>query len=171
MIVDWSKLKTAAKFKRAQRRSFDRRRPYAAPNLINKVIAMSAPLLHCAPPQHRHRLFVVKRLSSGARHGDGIGLIDVGRCVAPFGASAGAPTRASKRGTRHIPIDRRDQRCPTLPRYSSVAASRPSITRRGDILVAQAVLNHADAVTTETYIKGPETRRLQHETIARCARP
>ena len=37
----------------------------------------------------------------------------------------------------------------------------------GDILVAQAVLNHADPVTTETYIKGPETRRLQHETIAR----
>jgi hypothetical protein len=62
VIVDWSKPKTAATFKRAQRRSFDRRRPYAAPNLINKVIAMTAPLLRCAPPQHRDRLLQEARV-------------------------------------------------------------------------------------------------------------
>ena len=38
----------------------------------------------------------------------------------------------------------------------------------GDILVAQEVLNHARADTTEIYIKGSETRRVQRETIAGC---
>jgi hypothetical protein len=78
VIVDWSKPKTAAKFKRGQRRSFDRRRPYAAPNLIDKVLTMSAPLVSYAPPQHRDKLFIVKRLmSSRARPGGGVGLIDI----------------------------------------------------------------------------------------------
>ena len=37
----------------------------------------------------------------------------------------------------------------------------------GDIVVTQDVLNHARADTTELYIKGPQTRRVQRETIAR----
>lgn len=31
VVVDWSKLRAGAKTKRAQRRAFDTRRPYAAP--------------------------------------------------------------------------------------------------------------------------------------------
>ena len=37
----------------------------------------------------------------------------------------------------------------------------------GDIVATQDVLNHARADTTELYIKGPQTRRIQSETIAR----
>ena len=37
----------------------------------------------------------------------------------------------------------------------------------GDIVATQDVLNHARADTTELYIKGPQTRRVQCETIAR----
>jgi len=44
VVVDWSKPRAGAKTKRAQRRAFDTRRPYAAPNLITKLIAMTAPL-------------------------------------------------------------------------------------------------------------------------------
>ena len=36
-----------------------------------------------------------------------------------------------------------------------------------DIRVAQAVLNHRRADTTDSYIRAPQTRRLQRETIAR----
>jgi hypothetical protein len=37
----------------------------------------------------------------------------------------------------------------------------------GDIRAAQAVLNHARADTTDLYVRGPETRRLQEATVAR----
>ena len=37
----------------------------------------------------------------------------------------------------------------------------------GDIFATQDVLNHARADTTELYIKGPQTRRIQRETIVR----
>jgi integrase len=130
---------------------------------------MSAPLLHCAPPQHRDRLFIVKRLSSGARHGDGIGLIDVWTlrsAIRRFRRRANARIEAWNAAHPDRPPR------PALPDFAPVffrgsVATEHYKASGGDILVAQAVLNHADAVTTETYIKGPDTRRLQHETIAR----
>jgi len=170
VIVDWSKPKTAAKLKRAQRRSFDSRRPYAAPNLIEKVIAMSAPLVSCAPPQHRDRLFIVKRLASGrARQGGSVALVDIWTlrsAIRRFRQRANARIEAWNAAHADRP-----PRSP-LPDFAPVffrgsVATEHYKASGGDILVAQAVLNHADPVTTETYIKGPETRRLQHETIAR----
>ena len=170
VIVDWSKPKTAAKLKRAQRRSFDSRRPYAAPNLIEKVIAMSAPLVSCAPPQHRDRLFIVKRLASGrARQGGSVALVDIWTlrsAIRRFRQRVNARIEAWNAAHADRP-----PRSP-LPDFAPVffrgsVATEHYKASGGDILVAQAVLNHADPVTTETYIKGPETRRLQHETIAR----
>jgi integrase len=170
VIVDWSKPKTAAKLKRAQRRSFDRRRPYAAPNLIEKLLAMSAPLVSCAPPQHRDRLFIVKRLMSGRdRLGGGVALVDIWTlrsAIRRFRQRTNARIRAWN--TAHP--DRPPR--PLVPNFAPVffrgsVATEHYKASGGDIIVAQAVLNHADPVTTETYIKGPETRRLQHETIAR----
>jgi hypothetical protein len=170
VIVDWSKPKTAAKLKRTQRRSFDRRRPYAAPNLIEKVLTMSAPLVSCAPPQHRDRLFIVKRLKSGrARLGGGVALIDIWTlrsAIRRFRRRTNARIKAWN--TAHP--DRSPR--PPLPNFAPAffrgsVATEHYMASGGDILVAQAVLNHVDPVTTETYIKGPETRRLQHETIAR----
>ena len=43
-MIDWAKGGAGRMLKRAQRRTFDRRRPHAAPNLIDKVLAMTAPL-------------------------------------------------------------------------------------------------------------------------------
>jgi hypothetical protein len=171
VIVDWSKPKTAAKLKRAQRRSFDRRRPHAAANLIEKVLAMSAPLVPHAAPRDRDRLFLVKsmRRCRARDRSATVGLIDVW-------ALRNAIRRFRKRANARIEAwnaahpDRPPQ--PPLPAFApvlfrgSVATAHYRATG-GDILAAQAVLNHADPATTETYIKGPETRRLQHETIAR----
>ena len=170
VIVDWSKPKTAAKFKRAQRRSFDRRRPYAAPNLIDKVLTMSAPLVSCAPPQHRDKLFIVKRLmSSRARPGGGVALNDIWtlrNAIRRFRQRTNARIEAWNAAHPDRPPR------PLVPNFAPVffrgsVATEHYKASGGDILVAQAVLNHADPVTTETYIKGPETRRLQQQTIAR----
>ncbi|HDA7940166.1 TPA: hypothetical protein O5V90_002752, partial [Staphylococcus aureus] len=60
IIVEWAKPRAGAKMKRAQRRSFDRRRRYAAPNLIDRLLAMTAALATRASRQDRDRLFLVK---------------------------------------------------------------------------------------------------------------
>jgi hypothetical protein len=58
---------------------------------------------------------------------------------------------------------------------SARAATRtaPGLRRRllagqGDLIAAQALLNHARIDTTERYVRGPEAKRLQTETIARA---
>ena len=131
---------------------------------------MSAPLVSCAPPQHRDRLFIVKRLKSGrARLGGGVALIDIWTlrsAIRRFRQRTNARIKAWN--TAHP--DRSPR--PPLPNFAPAffrgsVATEHYMASGGDILVAQAVLNHVDPVTTETYIKGPETRRLQHETIAR----
>jgi hypothetical protein len=60
IIIEWANSRAGAKVKRAQRRSFDRRRRYAAPNLIDKLLAITAPLASRASHQDRNRLFLTK---------------------------------------------------------------------------------------------------------------
>jgi hypothetical protein len=149
VIIDWSKPKTAVKFKRAQRRSFDRSRPYAAPNLIDKVLKMSAPLVCCAPLQHRNKLFVVKRLvSSRTGPGGGIDLIDIWtlrNAIRRFRQRANARIEAWNAAHPDRPPRR------LIPNFAPVffrgsVATEHYKASGGDILVAQAVLNHADPV-------------------------
>ena len=140
------------------------------PNLIDKVLTMSAPLVSCAPPQHRDKLFIVKRLmSSRARPGGGVALIDIWtlrNAIRRFRQRTNARIEAWNAAHPDRPPR------PSLPNFAPVffrgsVATEHYKASGGDILVAQAVLNHADPVTTETYIKGPETRRLQQQTISR----
>ena len=65
VVIDWAKPRAGATVRRAQRRSFDRRRRYAAPNLIDKVLAMTAPLVAHAPPSERNRMFLIRGSRSG----------------------------------------------------------------------------------------------------------
>ena len=65
ITIDWSKGRAGGNRKRAQRRSFDRRLPYAAPILIERVLAMTEPLRAHAEPQARDRLFLVKSEKTG----------------------------------------------------------------------------------------------------------
>ena len=60
VVIDWAKPRAGGEVRRAQRRSFDRRRPYAAPNLIDRVAAMTEPLVAQARPSERNHLFLVR---------------------------------------------------------------------------------------------------------------
>jgi hypothetical protein len=60
VMIEWAKSRAGATTKRAQRRSFDRRRKYAAPNLIDMLLAMTAPLAAQARRQDRERLFLIR---------------------------------------------------------------------------------------------------------------
>lgn len=170
IIVDWCKPKTGRHLKKAQRRSFDRHRRYAAPNLIEMVLALTEPLVAEAPPGQRDQLFLTrshfKDLARRTRRGR-TEVIDHGtlrHAIARF------TTRANDRidvwNTEHPG----DPRCrighfmPVLFRGS--VASEHYQASGGNVLVAQAVLNHASPATTETYIKSAEATRLQRQTIA-----
>ena len=169
VIVDWTKPKTGVRLKRAQRRSFDRRRPHAAPNLIAKVLAMTAPLVSHARLRDRDRLFLVKGRSSSARQSGDVAIVDPSTL-------SGAIDRFVERTNHRVAAWNAAH--PDQPPRQPLADFAPVFFRGsvatehyrasgGDVRIAQSVLNHADAVTTEAYLKGPETRRIQRETIAR----
>lgn len=162
IIVDWAKPRAGKRLKRAQRRSFDRRRRYATPNLIDKLLVMTAPLIEKARRQDRNLLFLLKSEKTGT--------------------AAVIPLRTLINNVKYF-IDRANARIaiwnkavPERPRAQLpnfvVALLRGSVATEhykasgGDILEVQQLLNHARADTTEIYVKGPEAQRIQRETIA-----
>jgi hypothetical protein len=163
IIVEWAKPRAGAKVKRAQRRSFDRRRRHAAPNLIDRLLAMTAPLVSRASRQDCNRLFLVK-----SEKKDAVTLIaeaTLSHALKPFIKRSNARiaiwNKAAPERARHL-----------LPDFAAVLLRGSVATEYykasgGDIIATQDVLNHARADTTELYIKGPQTHRFQRETIAR----
>lgn len=164
--VDWAKPRAGGTIRRAQRRSFDRRRPYAAPILIDKVLAMTAPLAAHAPPSERDRLFLIH------------GYRPKGVAVIAEQTLAVGIRRFVARANQRIAVwndVHPDQPRTSLPSFAPVRFRGSVATEHyhaagGDIRAAQTVLNHARADTTDLYIRGPKTERLQRETITRLQR-
>lgn len=164
MMIDWGKPRAGAKVKRAQRRSFDRRRPYAAPNLIDRLIAMTAPLGREARPQERDLLFLLKSEKTNAVS------------VIPMGTLHKGIKRFIDRANARIAVWNRaapERRREPLPDFAAAflrgsAATQVYTASQGDLIAAQALLNHARIDTTERYVRGPEAERIQAETIARA---
>jgi hypothetical protein len=159
-MVDWQKARAGRTFKRAQRRSFDRRRRYAAPRLIEMVLAMSAPLAAVAPAGERDRLFLMR----GYRGVSVIHRRTLEEAMARFVMRVNA--RIDAWNTEHPDMSRArlPSFCPMMFRGS--VATEHYAASGGDIRVAQSVLNHRSAATTEGYIRGEQSRRLEREIIA-----
>jgi len=163
VTIDWDKARAGGKMKRAQRRSFDCRRPYSAPILIERLLAMSEPLLAQAEPQCRDKLFLLKSEKTNQ-------VTEV-----PMGTLGGSVKRFIKRANARIAIW--NEAAPERPRDSLpnfvAAFLRGSVATEhykssgGDILEVQAILNHKNAHTSDTYVRGPDVLRIQAETIAR----
>ncbi len=163
IIIDWAKPRAGAKVKRAQRRSFDRRRRYAVPNLVDRVLMMTEPLAAQAKRQDRNWLFLLK--SEKTRTVTLIPRDTLMKGVKSFISRSNARIAIWNKAAPERPRK-------LLPDFATVFLRGSVATEHykasgGDIIVAQEVLNHARADTTEIYIKGPETRRIQEETIAR----
>jgi hypothetical protein len=162
-VIDWAKPRSGSEVRRAQRRSFDRRRPYAAPNLIDRVAAITEPLVVEARPNERDHLFLVR-----GNRPIGVGTIrhetlriGIRRFIVRANARIAAWNNAHP-----------DRPRASLPNFAPVLFRGSVATEHyhaagGDIRAAQAVLNHARADTTDLYVRGPETRRLQEATVAR----
>lgn len=171
VIIDWNKAKTSARLQKAQRRSFDRRRQYAAPNLIEMMLALTEPLVADAAPAHQDRLFLTRSIYAESVRRSLRSRTE----VIEHSVLRRAILRFTKRAN-HL-TDRWNAAHPDSPR-APIASFAPALFRGtvatehyrasgGDILVAQSILNHASPATTETYLKSEETTRLQRQTISR----
>lgn len=170
IMVEWVKPRAGGKVKRMQRRSFDNRRPYAAPRLIEKLLAMTAPLLPHVEPSERDRLFLHRFLMTTGRlereHRAGhIGQATLRSAMLRFYERQNTAIAAWNEVHPETPR-------PLLPDFSpklfrSSMASAHYAASQGDILAAKAVLNHASVVTTDIYVDGEAVRRLERDTIAR----
>lgn len=163
VMIDWSKARAGGKMKRAQRRSFDRRRPYAAPILIERLLAMTEPLRAQAEPQCRDRLFLVKSEKTSQ-------VMEV-----PMGTLGTSVKRFIVRANARIAIWNEaapERHRDSLPDFAAVflrgsVATEHYKSSGGDILEVQDILNHKSAHTSDAYVRGPEVQRIQAETIAR----
>ncbi|CEF48467.1 unnamed protein product [uncultured bacterium] len=143
-MIDWAKGGAGRMLKRAQRRTFDRRRPHAAPNLIDKVLAMTAPLAALARLGERGRLFLLRRPYRQIGVVQPLTLYDA---ITRFIDRENA--RVAAWNAEHP--DRLRSKLPPSTRIlfrGSVATEHYRVSG-GDIRVAQAVLNHSRA---DTYI-------------------
>jgi len=170
VMVEWVKPRAGGKVKRMQRRSFDNRRPYAAPRLIEKLLAMTAPLLPHVEPSRRDRLFLHRFLMTTGRlerehHAGQITQATLRSAMLRFYERQNAAILS--RNEAHPGKPR-----PLLPDFSpklfrSSMASAHYTASHGDIMAAKAVLNHANVATTDIYVDGDAVRRLERDTIAR----
>jgi integrase len=162
-IVDWLKAKTGRYRKRVQRRSFDCRLVYAAPNLIEQVLAMTEPLRSHTPLKHRDKLFLFQ-----SEKNRGVGVIVVPTLVSAIKRFVGRSNKRIAIWNRAAPPDRRRELLPDFAAAflrGSVATAHYRASS-GDLLAVQRLLNHADPVTTELYIAGPEAERLRQRAVA-----
>ncbi len=170
VMVEWTKPRAGGKVKRMQRRSFDNRRPYAAPRLIEKLLAMTAPLLPHVGPSQRDRLFVHRFLMTTGRNEREHNAGQIAQATLRW-----AMLRFYERQNAAIASWNEahpDKRRPLLPDFSpklfrSSMASAHYTASQGDIMAAKAVLNHVSVATTDIYVDGEAVRRLERDTIAR----
>lgn len=165
VMIDWRKGRAGHLLKRAQRRSFDSRRRYAVPNLVTKLLAMTAPLAAHAPPAERDCLFLMRR---PGRPVSVIQRTTLEQAVARFTERANARIGA---WNEMNPEHRRER----LPAFHPMLFRRSVAFEHyqasgGDLRVAQDVLNHSSAALTDRYIRGEQAQKIQHETIARLQR-
>jgi hypothetical protein len=149
-VMTWSK----GRSNREQRRSFLRDKSFSVPNLVERVLAMTALLLRHAPEKDRDRLFLTACIS-GRRS---IGLISdylVSDHVRLF-------------VQRHGLVDEMGR--PLALTMAALRASGLTLAHEAlghDILKTQALANHATPDTTQRYVDRPIVRRAQEREIGR----
>jgi hypothetical protein len=149
-VMAWSK----GRSNREQRRSFLRDKSFSVPNLVDRVLAMTALLLCHAPEKDRDRLFLTACIN-GRRS---IGLIPddlVSAHVRMF-------------VQRHGLVDEMGK--PLALTMAALRASGLTLAHEAlghDILKTQALANHATPDTTQRYVDRPIIRRAQEREIGR----
>ncbi|WP_292370094.1 site-specific integrase [Mesorhizobium sp.] len=147
-VIRWSK----GRSNRVQRRSFLRDKTLSVPNLIDRVLQMTSPLLAHVPAQDRERLFVVETVY-GSRT---VSLIP------PYLMSKHVRLFAQRHGLTD------DSGQPLSLTLASLRATGLTLAHEAlghDILKTQVLANHATPDTTQRYIDRPIVRRAQQRIV------
>ena len=141
---------------RIQRRSFLRDRSMSVPNLIDRVLALTAPLVPHAALEDRHKLFLVivrhgRRLSSNR--------VAPARCRSDW---------VRRFVARHGLVDQQGKPlCLTLASLRPTGLTHAHAHLGHDVVKTQALANHADLDQTKRYVSQPVIQIEQTGMIAR----
>ncbi|GBQ81703.1 hypothetical protein AA0311_2679 [Asaia bogorensis NBRC 16594] len=149
VLVTWGKGRSNT----VQRRSFLRNRSLSVPNLIDRVMAMTAPLVSHCPPSDREYLFVTAGVLSD-RHVRLIPSWTVTRHVHRFAE------RHDLRNLEGKPLDL------TLASLRATGLTLAHAALGGDVTKTQALANHAVPDQTRHYINQPTTHADQLAALA-----
>lgn len=166
MVVEWDKPRAGMKVRHQQRRSFDRRRAYAAPNLIEMLLSMTDAYARQASPRDRNRLFVMRVEGKKGAYTitEGTLYTSLRRFIAR------ANQRISFWNDAYPSNPRRYLPPFNVTMLRASIATEHYVAAAGNIQHAQKILNHQNVATTERYIRGASAHALQTETIARLQR-
>lgn len=149
-LVTWHK----GRARRVQRRSFLRDRGLSVPNLIDRVLALTAPLVSHAPAAERDRLFLCGA-TRGPRRVGLIGDNHTAELVHDFGV------RHDLRGVDGAPL------ALTLACFRPTGLALAHAALGHDVAKTQVLANHASAATTTRYVHRPAIRAAQATGLAR----
>lgn len=149
-LVTWGK----GRSNHIQRRSFLRDRSLSVPNLINRVLALTAPLVPHSPAQDRDKLFLAAGVltSRRVRLMPGWAVVDQVRRFAE---------RHDLRTLDGTPLDL------TLVSLRATGLTLAHAALGNDVIKTQALANHASPDQTRHYISQPLTQVEQAATVAR----
>ncbi|WP_184714650.1 site-specific integrase [Caulobacter sp.] len=149
-IVSWEKPRSG----RTQRRTFLRDKDMSPPSLIDRVLAMTEPLLDRCEPRHRDLLFIY---GATERH----------RQVQPPPGYL-ILNKLAEFVQRHDLVD--DEGAPlrlTLASLRTTGLSLAHAALGNDILKTQALANHASPETTRLYVDAPSARNARASEIGK----
>jgi len=141
---------------RVQRRSFLRDRSMSVPNLIDRVLALTAPLVPYAAPEERDKLFLVVARRSPRYGSHRVGLVP------------GMSNLVRNFALRHGLLDQQGK-----PLRLMLASLRPTgltlahAALDHDLVKTQALANHSDLNQTRHYVSQPVIQAEQTAGLAR----
>jgi hypothetical protein len=145
VVVTWTK----GRSNRPQRRSFLRDKSFSVPNLIDRVLALTEPLLPHVSSGERQLLFLCGNVTGGSRR---IGVIPQGPMSKHVRLFA---ERHGLRGANGKPL------ALALANLRTTGLTHAHVALGHDVLKTQALANHASPDTTRRYVDRPVVRTAQ----------
>jgi hypothetical protein len=149
VMVRWGKGRAT----REQQRSFLRNPSFSVPKLIERVLAMTAPLVAHVAPSERDKLFLIGTIHGKPRGAKLISKALTGQLIRRFIERHGLTSETG---------------APLPLTFASLRPTGLTLAHQHlghDIMKTQALANHASPDTTQRYVDRPVVRRAQVEAI------
>jgi hypothetical protein len=145
VVITWTKGRSS----QPQRRSFIRDKSFSVPNLIDRVLALTEPLVPHVPSGARELLFLCGNITGGSRS---VGVISQDRMIRQVRSFA---KRHGLMGANGKPL------ALALANLRTTGLTLAHVALGHDVLKTQVLANHASPDTTRRYIDRPVVQAAQ----------